>query len=133
MTASILRQLLALYFAIIYGWQLSSSEKLLAGKKIHPYISRVLQIYISFFLFFYFLFFSFFLQIPIYLVGYAKRKLYCEQATVLLARKHLNTMLLINFENLNSILYIFQKTRIFSFSRPSNYMYLFKNHRQTFF
>ena len=34
MTASILQQLLALYFAIIYNWQLPSSEKSLVGKKI---------------------------------------------------------------------------------------------------
>ena len=44
MTASILQQLLALYFAIIYSWQLSSSEKSLVGKNIYPYISRILQI-----------------------------------------------------------------------------------------
>ena len=46
MAVSILQQLLPLYFVIIYSWQLSSSEKLLAGKKIDPYISRILQIYI---------------------------------------------------------------------------------------
>ena len=44
MSASILQQLLALYFAIIYSWQLSSSEKSLVRRKIHPYISRILQI-----------------------------------------------------------------------------------------
>ena len=33
MSASILRQLLALHFAIIYSWQLSSSEKSLVWKK----------------------------------------------------------------------------------------------------
>ena len=48
MTASILQQLLASYFAIIYSWQLSNSGKTSIGKKIHPYISRILQIYISF-------------------------------------------------------------------------------------
>ena len=46
--------------------------------------------------------FSFFknfpLQMPVYLVGYAKGMLYFKQATVLLARRHLNTMLLTNFE-----------------------------------
>ena len=41
MTASILQQLLAIYFAIIYSWQLSSGEKLLVGKKTQPYISRI--------------------------------------------------------------------------------------------
>ena len=33
MTASIFQRLLALHFAIIYGWQLSSNEKSLLGKK----------------------------------------------------------------------------------------------------
>ena len=44
MTVSILEQLMALYFAIIYSWQILSSEKSLVGKKIPPYISRNLQI-----------------------------------------------------------------------------------------
>ena len=39
--------------------------------------------------------------------------LYSEQPTVLLARRHLNTMLLTSFENLNSILKIFQETHDF--------------------
>ena len=50
---------------------------------------------------------------PVYLVGYATRMLYSEQPTVLLAWRHLNTMLLTNFENLNSISNIFQETRDF--------------------
>ena len=33
MTASILQQLLALYFAFISSWQLSSSEQILVGKR----------------------------------------------------------------------------------------------------
>ena len=41
MIASILQQLLALYFSIMYCWQLSVSEKILVGKKVHPYISRI--------------------------------------------------------------------------------------------
>ena len=49
----------------------------------------------------------------VYFVGYAKRIPYSEQPTVLLARKHLNTMLLTNFENLNSISNIFQETHYF--------------------
>ena len=39
--------------------------------------------------------------------------LYSEQPTVLLARRYLNTMLLTNFENLNSISNIFQETHNF--------------------
>ena len=49
----------------------------------------------------------------VYLVSYAKRVLYSEQLTVLLARKHLNKMLSINFENLNSISKILQETQDF--------------------
>ena len=50
---------------------------------------------------------------PVYLVGYAKLMLYSEKPTVLLARRHLNAMLLTNFENLNSITNIFQETHDF--------------------
>ena len=50
---------------------------------------------------------------PVYLVSYAKRMLYSEEPTVLLARRHLNTMILTNFENLNSISNIFQETHDF--------------------
>ena len=47
-TAFIFQQLLALYFAIIYSWQLSSSEKSLVGEKfIH--ISHRFYRFISFF------------------------------------------------------------------------------------
>ena len=49
----------------------------------------------------------------VYLVGYAKRMLYSEQPTDLLAWRHLNPMLLTNFENLNSIPNIFQETHDF--------------------
>ena len=50
---------------------------------------------------------------PVYLVSYAKRMLYSEEPTVLLARRHLNTMIFSNFENLNSISNIFQETHDF--------------------
>ena len=39
--------------------------------------------------------------------------LYSEQSTILLARRHLNTMILTNLENLNSISYISQETHNF--------------------
>ena len=42
--ASVSKQFLALYFAIIYSRQFSSSKKSLVGKIVHPYISRNLQI-----------------------------------------------------------------------------------------
>ena len=100
-----LNQLLTLYFAIIYSWQLSSSEKSLAGKEI-------IHIFQSFYRFRFLLqiyFFHFLWQMSVCLDGYANRMLYSEQSTVLLARRHLNTMLLTNFETLNSISKIFQE------------------------
>ena len=63
-----------------------------------------------------------------YLVGYAYGMLCSEQLFVLLALRHLNTMLLTKFENLNSILNIFQETQFLSFNGPTNYLHLFKNH-----
>ena len=57
LTASILQQLVALYFAITYSWQLSSSEKSLVGKKnssIHLKVFADLDFFYTDF-FFYFL------------------------------------------------------------------------------
>ena len=56
MTASVFKQLLALYLAIIYSWQLSSSEKSLVEKKVHPCNSKILQI--SFTMIFFFISFD---------------------------------------------------------------------------
>ena len=50
---------------------------------------------------------------PVCLVGYAKLMMYSEQPTVLLALRHLNKIILTNFENLNSISSIFQETHDF--------------------
>ena len=108
MTASLLQQFLALYFATIYNWKLSSSEKLLVWKKSHSYISTILHIYnLYFFLFFFsLLFFSFSLTNALL---YQLRKVYVhsEQPNVLLDPRHRNTMILTNSENLNSILNVF--------------------------
>ena len=102
MAASILQQLLALYFVTIYSWQLSSREKSLVEKKIS---------------FIYFKDFTdlvfFYTDISFFIFSYAKHMLYSEQPTVLLAQRHLNTVPLNKFENLNSILNIFQKTHDF--------------------
>ena len=46
---------------------------------------------------------------PAYLVGYAKRMVYSEQKTNLLARRNLNTILLTNLQNLNFISNIFRE------------------------
>ena len=43
MTASILQQFLALYFATLNSWQLWNSEKSFVGKKINWYILGILQ------------------------------------------------------------------------------------------
>ena len=50
---------------------------------------------------------------PSYLVSYKKGIMYSEQSTVLFARRHLNRMLLTNFENLNSISITFQERHNF--------------------
>ena len=52
---------------------------------------------------------------PVYLISYAKCMLYSYQPTVLLARRHLNTVILTNIENLNFICSIFQETHDFLF------------------
>ena len=83
---------LQLYLA---SWQLSSSNKSLVGKK-NSFIYLMDFTDLGFFFFSFFFYFP--LQMPVYLVGYAKGMLYFEQPTVLLARRHLNTMLLTNFE-----------------------------------
>ena len=102
MTASILQQLLALYFAILYSWLLSSREKSLFRKKHSSiYFKDFTDLDFFYTDIFFFIFF------------YAKRMLYSEQPIVLLARRHLNTMLLTNFENLNSISNLFQETHDF--------------------
>lgn len=49
----------------------------------------------------------------VYLVSYTKRMLHSEQQIVVLARTHLNTMILTNFENFNSISNIFRETHGF--------------------
>ena len=108
-TASVLQQFLVSYFTVIYSWQLSSSEKSLFGKKTHTYISISQGFYdLDFFFSFFFLW-----QMPFYLVGYAKRLLHFQQPTILLAQRHLKTMCLTNFENVNSILNIFQEKHDF--------------------
>ena len=68
MTASILQRLLALHFAIIYGWQLSSNEKSLLGKNSFIYFNDFRDLY--------FFCTDIFSQMPVYLVGYVKRMLF---------------------------------------------------------
>ena len=95
MTASALKQLLALYFPIIYSWQLSSSEKSLVGKNVHPYISKILQISFTQVFFFFNFFFIYLFTLTnacVIRVGCAKRMLYSEQPTVLFAWKYLNIL-----------------------------------------
>ena len=145
------------------------NEKSLVAKKIHPYISKILQILISFTQIDIYIIYMICIYIYIYIHTYIwydmiwyiythiyiyiyiflffdkclftlsiTQSVYSEQPTAFLARKHLSTMLLTNFDSLNSTLNIFQETqdflvltvltRFLSF----NYLYIFKNHRQTF-
>ena len=82
----------------------------MVGKK---HSSKNLKDFTDLDFFFCFYFFHFLCQMPVYLVVYAKRMLCSEQPTALLARRHLNTMLLTNFENFNSISNIFRETHGF--------------------
>ena len=109
MTAFILPQLLPLHFAIIYSLQLSSSER---SSMYLKEFKNLDFFFFSFFLIFH-LFCYFLWQMPIYLGSYAKSILYSEPPTVSLAQRHLSTMILNNFENLNFISNIFQETPVF--------------------
>ena len=65
-------------------------------------------------------------------LGYVKRMLYSEQPTVLLVRRYLHN----TFDQFWKFKFHFQNisrsTRFLSFDGPTNYLCLFKNHRQTF-
>ena len=78
------------------------------------------------------IFFCFLWQMPVCFVDYAKPILYSEQSTGLLAWRNLN----IAVEQFCKFKFHFEQfpgnTRFFSFGGPTNYFYLFKNHRQTF-
>ena len=111
MAGSILQQLLALYFTIIYSWQLSSSEKSIMGKKfIHMpqgfYRFRFL------FLFFFFSFFFIFFDKSCLPCWLHKDYAVLSAANVVLARRHLNTILLTNFENSKFHFWNFSKKHI---------------------
>ena len=126
MTASILQQLLALYFAVTYSWQLLSSEKALVGKKfIH--ISQHIYILI------YFLFFCHFLwQMFVYLVSFRSSAVFwADNCFVDLETPKHNDFdqfwkFKLNLEHFP------RNTRFLIFDRPSDYLYLFKNNRKTF-
>ena len=117
MTASILQQLLALYFAIRYSWQLSSSEKSLVGKKNSSVCLKDFTDLDFFFTFCLSCFFSFSLKNACLLSRL--RRIY---AVLWVADRFVgwetpqnNVFDLIQemFENLNSISNIFQKTHDF--------------------
>ena len=115
MTASILQELLALYFAIIYNWQLSSSEKSLVEKKNSC-------MYLKDFTDLDFFFFSFFFYKCLFTLS-VMQSIYCSISSqpdrkkssqpFFLARRHLNTILLTNFENSISISTIFREIHNF--------------------
>ena len=121
MTASILQQLLALYFAIMSSWQLSSSEKSLIGKKVF-HISQGFSRFRFLFSFFLSLFFFFSFSLTNACLPYQLRQTYD------LTRNDFNQFwkLKFHFEHFP------RNTRFLSFDGPSNYLHLFKNHRQKF-
>ena len=88
MTASALKQLLALYFPIIYIIIIISYYIIY---NVHPYISKILQISFTHIFFFFSVTLT---NAFVILVGYAKRMLCSEQPTILFAWKYLNTTLL---------------------------------------
>ena len=96
MTASILQQLLALYFRIIYSRQLSSSEKSLEGEKI-VYIFQAFYRF-RFLLHRYFFYFLWQMLVILSVTQSARCNL-SSQPFCLLG----DTILLTNFENLNSV------------------------------
>ena len=116
MTAFFLQQLLALYFAIIYNFQVVKSQVIVREKNSSIYFKKFIDLD-----FFYTdIFFHFLLRKAYAVLSAANRFVGSD------------TMLLTNFENLNSISNIFQETRFLSFDNPTNYLHLFTNHRQTF-
>ena len=115
MTASILQRLLALYLRITYNWQLSSSKTSLVKNNSSIYFKEFsdLDFFCTdiFLAFFFFLFFFIFLDKGLFTLLVTQNVCYTfEMSTALLARRHLNTMLLSNSENLNSISNIFGET-----------------------
>ena len=113
----------------IYSWQFLSSEKSLARKKV-IYLKDFTDL--NFFLSFLFFFFLHFVwQMPVCLASYAKCVLYPEQPTVLLTGWQHN-----DFEQFWKFKFHFEhfprNTLCLSFDGPSHYLYVFKNHQQTF-
>ena len=113
MTASILQQLLALYFAFIYRWQHSSGEKSLVGKKNS-------SIYLKDFTdldFFFFSFFSFFFVFfDNYLFTLSVTQIVCCSRSgqpFCRLRDTWRQCFWAIFENSNSTLNIFQETQGF--------------------
>ena len=108
MTASVLKQSLALYFPTICSWQLWSSEKSLVGKKVHPYILKILQISITEIFFF---FFSFTLTNACYPCRLRPAVLWAANRFVGSETPKYNAFYLFSkkFKDLNSISNIFQE------------------------
>ena len=132
MAGSILQQLLALYFTIIYSWQLSSSEKSIMGKKFIHMPQGFYRFRFLFLFFFFSFFFIFFdksclpcrLHKDYAVLSAANRCVGSETS------KHNTFDQLWKFKI--PFLNFFQETHNLSFGGTSNYLYLFKNCRQTF-
>ena len=111
MTASILQQLLALYLAIIYSWQVLSSEEFYSGKKfIH--ISQAFY-RLRFFFFIFFSFFFIFFDKCLFTLSVTQNVCCTKSSQPFCWLGDTKTVILTKFENLNFILNIFQETRDF--------------------
>ena len=131
MTAPILQQLLALDFVIIYSWQLSSSEKALVGKKfIH--ISQYIYWFFCHFSFSFFFLINFLWQMFIYLVSFRSYAvLWLDNYFIgFETPKHNNFDQFWKFKL--HLEHFPRNTGFLIFDRPSDYLYLFRNNRETF-
>ena len=135
MAASILQQLLALYFAIIYNWQLSSSEKSLVEKKNSSmYLKDFagLDFFIYFFIYLFICFFIFFYKC-LFTLSVMQSVCYTISSQPFFGWETPKHNSFDQFWKFNFYFEHFPRnTRFLSFGGPSNYLYLFKNYRQTF-
>ena len=99
--------------------------------KIHPYISRILQIQISFFIFFTSFLFSVTKACLLCQLRKAHAVFWAVNPTLGLETPEQN-----DFDQFWKFKFNFKhfprNTQFLSFDGPSNYLYLFKNHWQTF-
>ena len=128
MTGSILQKLLALYFAIIRSWQLSSSDKPLVAKQNSSIYLKDFTNLDFFFHFFHFLFI--FCDKSLFTLSVT------QSACCFLSTLGLETPEQNDFDQFWKFKFNFKhfprSTQFLSFDGSRNYLNLFKNHWQTF-